>query len=84
MFPQEGSPAEWFWPTPSGCQLHAKPEETEVPSNLWLCLCNRVGLNLNLITPERTSFMSVLKSSQVNKSKHETFISDTETNSFKQ
>lgn len=71
MLPQEKSPAEWFWPTPSGCPLLAKPGETQVPSKLWLCLCNAAGLNLNLITPEYTSFMSVLKSSPLNKSKHE-------------
>lgn len=76
MFPQEQNPAEWFWPTPSGCLPHAKPEDTEVPSNLWHCLSDRVGPQAatgpNLkIPPEHTSLLSVLKSSHVYKSKHE-------------
>lgn len=71
MLPQEKSPAECFWPTPSGCPLLAKPGETQVPSKLQLRLCNAAGLNLNLITPEHTLFMSTLKSSPLNKSKHE-------------
>lgn len=44
MFPQEKRVLRWFWPTPSGCLLCAKSEETEVPSKLWPCLCKRSAL----------------------------------------
>lgn len=77
-FPQEESPAEEFWPTLSGCLLLAMPEKTEVPSNLWLCLCNRAGHSLN---PSRLySSPAGLTILLMN----ETLISDTETDSFKQ